>query len=60
MTKTKLNLDLAGKDGNAFALLGHFAHEAWQAGWTKEEIKAVYDEATNGDYSHLLATLMDV
>ena len=56
----KLNLDLVGQDGNAFALLGFFSREAKKAGWTKEEIKEVVDKATSGDYDNLLVTLMSV
>ena len=56
---TKLNLDLQGKDGNAFMLLGHFRKEAKRAGWTEEEIEEVTNEAKRGDYDHLLTTLID-
>ena len=55
----KLNLDLEGQDGNAFALIGYFRREAKRAGWTEEEIKKVQDDAMSGEYSHLVATLMD-
>ena len=39
----KLNLDLDGADGNAFALIGMFRREARRAGWTQDEIKKVQD-----------------
>lgn len=55
----KLNLNLIGQDGNAYALLAHFKRQAKRAGWTEEEIKAKRDEATSGDYDHLLSTLID-
>ena len=59
ITNKKVNLNLIGLDGNAFALLGAFSKQAREDGWTPEEIKAVRDEATSGDHSHLLCTLMD-
>jgi len=55
----KLNLNLKGKDGNAFALLGYFKKQAQQAGWADNKIKTKLDEAKNGDYDHLLQVLMD-
>ena len=55
---TKLNLDLEGADGNAFALLGKFQQAAKKAGWESEDIKEVMMEASSGDYDHLLATLL--
>lgn len=59
-------LRLVGRDGNAFAILG-FAHRAYKdhhrklktpfaevdAGWDK-----IREEATSGDYDHLLQTMM--
>ena len=57
MKNNKLNLNLVSRDGNAFALLIYFVREAKKAGWDKEEISKVFIEATDGDYSHLLAVL---
>ena len=58
--KTKqVTLQLVGLDGNAFALMGAFQRQAKREGWTPEEIKSVLDECQRGDYTHLLATLMD-
>lgn len=51
-------MTLLGLDGNAFSLLGAFANAARQQGWTREEINKVRDEATSGNYDHLLCTLM--
>jgi hypothetical protein len=53
----KIKLSLVGQDGNAFALLGVFRRQARKEGWTKEEMDTVLNEAMNGDYDHLLATL---
>lgn len=55
----KVSLTLVGLDGNAFALLGAFQRAARKQGWKPEEIKAVMDEATSGDYDHLLQTLIE-
>lgn len=51
-------LRLGGLDGNAFNLLGAFRAATRRQGRTDPEIQAVCDEATAGDYSHLIATLM--
>ncbi len=55
----KVPLKLIGLDGNAYSVLGAFRRAATRAGWTPDEIKAVFDEAASGDYDHLLATIMD-
>lgn len=47
-------LDLRGPDGNAFALLGYARDYGGQLGWTADEIKAVTDEMTSGDYRNLV------
>jgi len=49
---------LTGKDGNAFAILGHCQRAARKAYLPDEEIKAFMTEAKNGDYNHLLLTCM--
>lgn len=51
-------LELTGQDGNAYAILGRASRVARKAGWTTEEIKRFHDEATTGDYDHLLQTCM--
>lgn len=53
----KIDLQLVGLDGNAFALLGAFGRQARLEGWTKEEIVAVMNEAMTGNYDHLVVTL---
>jgi len=53
----KVAMRLVGEDGNAWAILGRFQRAAKAAGWTPGEIKAVLDDATSGDYDHLLATI---
>ena len=54
----KVSLTLVGLDGNAFALLGAFQRQARKEGWTPEEIRTVRDEAMQGDYNHLVRTLV--
>lgn len=49
---------LEGEDGNAFFIIGRFRMAAKRAGWTKEEIEEVTDEATKGDYHHLIQTFL--
>lgn len=53
-----VKLKLVGLDGNAFAILGAFKKAAKRSGWSDVEIKAVFDEATSGDYNNLLAVIM--
>lgn len=54
----KVKMQLAGQDGNAFSLLGAFRRTAIRQGWTSEEVAKVVDEAMQGDYDHLLRTLI--
>lgn len=54
--KVKMTLDLEGPGGNAFSILGAFRRAARHAGWSKEEIDIVFEEATSSDYEHLLET----
>ncbi len=57
--KNKVPMQLEGIDGNAFSIMGSFKREAKKSGWTKEEIDEVLNEATSGDYNHLLTTIME-
>lgn len=52
-----VHCELVGLDGNAYVLMGHWAHAARKAKWPKAEIDRVLDDARSGDYNHLLATL---
>jgi hypothetical protein len=54
----KVDLQLEGQDGNAFAIMGAFSRQARREGWNKAEIDEVLDEARSGDYNHLLQTFM--
>ena len=55
----KIKLNLVGLDGNAFALMGAFQKQAQREKWTKDEIKAVLDKCTSGDYDNLIVTLWE-
>jgi len=48
---------LTGTDGNAFAVLGICRAAARAAGWTVEQVTEFIDQATAGDYEHLLAVV---
>jgi hypothetical protein len=54
----KVDLQLEGQDGNAFAIMGAFTRQAQREGWDKAEIDEVIEEAMSGDYNHLLQTFM--
>ena len=51
-------VELIGRDGNAFAILGAVRRALGRGGVPKEEQDAFTEEATAGDYNHLLATAM--
>jgi hypothetical protein len=54
----KVKMSLVGLDGNAFNLMGVFARNARQQGWTQPQIDKVLAECQQSDYNHLLQTLM--
>lgn len=54
----KVDMTLVGVDGNAFSIMGVFSKNARKEGWTKDEIEKVLNEAMDGDYNHLLRTIM--
>lgn len=51
-----IEVKLIGKDGNAFAILGHVTKAMRRHG--VPDVKAFLQEAMAGDYNHLLATAM--
>lgn len=53
-----VRMNIVGRNGNAFGLLGAFAKNARQQGWTEQAIAAVQDEAMKGNYDHVLKTLI--
>ena len=54
-----VKVTLVGRDGNAFAILGACMSAARTSLVDPIKIKAFEDEATSGDYNHLLVTCMD-
>lgn len=55
----KPKVKLIGEDGNAFLILGKTRNALRKAGAPKEVIDRYYEEATSGDYTHLLGVTMD-
>jgi hypothetical protein len=53
-----ITVSLLGENGNAFNLLGIMSRELKRNNVSKEEITSFLDEATSGDYDHLLQTCM--
>lgn len=51
-----VTVQLSEEDGNAFAILGRMMREMKRSGIAPEEIVRFRDEATSGDYDHLLQT----
>lgn len=54
----KATINLVGEDGNAFSILARTKTALRKAGVSAEEQNAYFDEATSGDYDHLLLTTM--
>lgn len=50
-----VDVELLGHDGNAFYILGAVDRELRRAGVSQEERDSYREEATSGDYDHLLA-----
>ena len=55
----EVKVKLVGEDGNAFAILGRVTKALRQGGASREEVAAFMQEATSGDYDHLLWTVME-
>jgi len=56
--RAKPQVRLAGEDGNAFAILGRVIGALREAGYPPEEIARYQQEATSGDYDHLLGVTL--
>ena len=54
----EVEVELMGTGGNAFALIGVVRKALKKAEVSQEEIGEFVDEATSGDYNHLLRTCM--
>ena len=55
----QIRVKLVGEDGNAFAILGKVQKALRKGGVAKVEIDKYLEEATSGDYDHLLTTTME-
>ncbi len=55
----EITVQLTGKDGNAFAIIGACLQAMRRAKLPQEERNKFQAEATSGDYDHLLATCME-
>ncbi len=53
-----IHVRLVGEDANAFAILGRVLRAMRAAGLPPDEITTFREEATAGDYSALLATVV--
>lgn len=51
-------VQLVGRDGNAFAIMGAVGNALRAAKVSQDEINDFYTEARRGDYDHLLRTVM--
>jgi cobalamin biosynthesis protein CbiG len=49
-----VEVELVGRDGNAFAILGAVTKALRRANVSKEDIDAYQADATSGDYDNLL------
>ena len=54
----EVHVELAGRDGNAFSILGRVARAMKRAGVPATEQSEFQAEATSGDYDHLLRTVV--
>ena len=54
----KVKVQLTGRDGNAFAIMGAVKDGLRKAGVSKEEQDKFMEEAMSGDYNNLLMTCM--
>lgn len=53
-SKTRIEIDLTGPQGNAFCLLGCAKQFGGQLGWDKKRTDKLLNEMRSGDYEHLV------
>lgn len=56
VAKFDINVSLIGRDGNSFSVLSTVTREMRKHGIPKETIDEYVEQATAGDYNHLLST----
>jgi len=54
----QIHIQLTGTDGNAFSILGRVRAVMRQNGVPADELTEFTEQATSGDYDHLLRTCM--
>lgn len=54
----EIEVQLVGQDGNAFLIIGRVREALRSANVGSDEIQKFTDEATAGDYNHVLQTVM--
>lgn len=54
----KIKVKLSGEDGNAFVMIARTRQALRRGGVPESEIDAFSEEATSGDYDHVLQTIM--
>ena len=57
--QTKPTVKLIGEDGNAFSIMGLVKKTLKHAGADKEYVDKYLNEATSGDYDHLLVVSIE-
>jgi hypothetical protein len=57
-TGARPKVNLIGKDGNAFFVLGACSRSARTAGWSQDTITLIMEDMKSGDYNHLLGVAM--
>ena len=59
MKYPNIEVQLTGKNGNAFAIIGAVSKALRQANVNKDEVENFIDEAMIADYDNLLVTCMN-
>lgn len=54
-----VQVQLSNQDGNAFMIIGRVQKALRNAGATPTELDEFINEATSGDYDHVIQTCMD-
>ncbi len=57
MNDLRPEVELIDRDGNASAILARCQSAARRAAWDERYLEEFLDEATSGDYNHLLRTV---
>lgn len=59
MSKTGVEVELVGQDGNALSIIGRVVSGMKRAGVEKSVINEFTEDAMSGDYNHLLRVCHD-